>query len=75
MRTTVATEFSSKLKKQEERFQRRHGEDECRIKQLEALNATLQVSVRRYRSARDRANEARTRSRRTWTASPQTCAT
>ena len=58
-RATVTADYSAKLKKQEERFRRKHGEDERRIKELEAFNATLQISVRRYRSARDRANEAR----------------
>ena len=52
LRTAVSADYSSKLKKQEERFQRRHGEDDCRIRQLEHLNATLRASINRYRSAR-----------------------
>ena len=59
VRTAVSTEYSSKFKKQEERFQRRSVEDDRRIRQLEQLNATLRASINRYRSARDHANTDR----------------
>ena len=61
VRTAVSTEYSSKFKKQEERFQRRHGEHDRRVRQLEQLNATLRASINRYRSARERAITDRTK--------------
>ena len=54
MRTQVSKEYSSKFKKQEERFRTRSGEDDRRIKQLEQLNTTLRPTNSRYMSARDR---------------------
>ena len=55
MQTQVSKEYSSKFKKQEERFQTRSGEDARRIQQLEHSNVTLRAAVSRYRTARDRA--------------------
>ena len=75
VRTVVSTEYSSKFKKQEERFQRRSAEDDRRIRQLEQLNATLRASIKCYWSTRDRPTPTAPRSRLTWTASPLTCTT
>ena len=55
MRTHVSKEYSSKFKKQEERFQMRSGEDARRIQQLEYLKVTLRAANSRYKTARDRA--------------------
>ena len=53
VRTQVSREYSSKFKKQEERFQTRSGEDARRIQQLEHLNVTLRAANSRYKTARD----------------------
>ena len=58
-RTEVSKEYASKFKKQEERFQKRSGEDAHRIKQLEEMNATLHAANSRYKTAHDRAVEDR----------------
>ena len=74
-RTQVSKEYASKFKKQEERFQKRSGEDARRIKQLEEMNATLQAANSRYKTARDRAVKIAPRSRLTWTAWLPICRT
>ena len=55
VRTQVSKEYSSKFKKQEERFQTRSGEDARCIQQLEHINVMLRAAVSRYGTARDRA--------------------
>ena len=46
VRTLISKEYSSKFKKQEERFQTRSGEDARRIQQLEHSNEIGRASCR-----------------------------
>ena len=75
VRTAVSTEYSSKFKKQEERFQRRSGEDDRCIRQLEQLNATLVPPSTATGLHATAPSPTAPRSRLTWTASPPTCTT